>query len=307
MNLKKPDFWTYDKPNFYAYLLSPISILIQILSLLKFTNKTKPKIKTICIGNIYLGGTGKTSLSLKINEILKTKNIKSCFVKKFYKNQIDEQKILRKKGKLFLSSKRLNALEEAQNENYDVAILDDGLQDRSIIYDKSIVCFNNLNWIGNGMTIPSGPLRENIKNLKKYNNVFLNGNLENLENLKNKLLRINPELIIHVGKYVALNINEFSRKDNYLVFSGIGNHQTFTSMIKNYELNIKKDIEFPDHYKYSIADIDNILKEAKSLNCKILTTEKDFLRLNYKNLSQINFIKSELKILDENKLIKSLL
>ena len=307
MNLKKPDFWTYDKPNFYAYLLSPISILIQILSLLKFTNKTKPKIKTICIGNIYLGGTGKTSLSLKINEILKTKNIKSCFVKKFYKNQIDEQKILRKKGKLFLSSKRLNALEEAQNENYDVAILDDGLQDRSIIYDKSIVCFNNLNWIGNGMTIPSGPLRENIKNLKKYNNVFLNGNLENLENLKNKLLRINPELIIHVGKYVALNINEFSRKDNYLVFSGIGNHQTFISMIKNYDLNIKKDIEFPDHYKYSIADIDNILKEAKSLNCKILTTEKDFLRLNYKNLSQINFIKSELKILDENKLIKSLL
>ena len=307
MNLKKPNFWTYDKPNFYAYLLSPISILIQILSLLKFTNKTKPKIKTICIGNIYLGGTGKTSLSLKINEILKTKNIKSCFVKKFYKNQIDEQKILRKNGKLFLSSKRLNALEEAQNENYDIAILDDGLQDRSIIYDKSIVCFNNLNWIGNGMTIPSGPLRENIKNLKKYNNVFLNGNLENLENLKNKLLRINPELIIHVGKYVALNINEFSRKDNYLVFSGIGNHQTFTSMIKNYELNIKKDIEFPDHYKYSIADIDNILKEAKSLNCKILTTEKDFLRLNYKNLSQINFIKSELKILDENKLIKSLL
>ena len=307
MNLKKPDFWTYDKPNFYAYVLSPISILIQILSHLKFTNKTKPKIKTICIGNIYLGGTGKTSLSLKINEILKTKNIKSCFVKKFYKNQIDEQKILRKNGKLFLSNKRLNALEEAQNENYDIAILDDGLQDRSIIYDKSIVCFNNLNWIGNGMTIPSGPLRENIKNLKKYNNVFLNGNLENLEMLKNKLLRINPKLVVHVGKYVALNINEFSRNDNYLVFSGIGNHQTFISMIKNYHLNIKKDIEFPDHYKYSIADIDKILKEAENLNCKILTTEKDFLRLNYKNLSKINFIKSELKILDENKLIKSLL
>ena len=307
MNLKKPDFWTYDKPNFYAYVLSPISILIQILSHLKFTNKTKPKIKTICIGNIYLGGTGKTSLSLKINEILKTKNIKSCFVKKFYKNQIDEQKILRKNGKLFLSNKRLNALEEAQNENYDIAILDDGLQDRSIIYDKSIVCFNNLNWIGNGMTIPSGPLRENIKNFKKYNNVFLNGNLENLEMLKNKLLRINPKLVVHVGKYVALNINEFSRNDNYLVFSGIGNHQTFISMIKNYHLNIKKDIEFPDHYKYSIADIDKILKEAENLNCKILTTEKDFLRLNYKNLSKINFIKSELKILDENKLIKSLL
>ena len=172
MNLKKPDFWKYDKPNFYAYFLSPISILIQFLKLIKFKNKKKLKIKTICVGNIYLGGTGKTSLSLKINEILKTKNIKTCFVKKFYKKQTDEQKILSKKGKLFLSNKRLDALIKAQNEDYDVAILDDGLQDKSIIYDTSIVCFNNLNWIGNGMTIPSGPLRENIKNLKKYKKCF---------------------------------------------------------------------------------------------------------------------------------------
>ena len=52
MNLKKPDFWTYDKPNFYAYLLSPFSILIQLLNSLNLKKKTKPKIKTICIGNI---------------------------------------------------------------------------------------------------------------------------------------------------------------------------------------------------------------------------------------------------------------
>ena len=58
--------------------------------------------------------------------------------------------------------------------------------------------------------------------------------------LKNKLLKINPELVIHVGKYNALNINEFSKDDDYLVFSGIGNHQTFISMIKNYDLNIKR-------------------------------------------------------------------
>ena len=147
----------------------------------------------------YLPWWHRKTLSLKINEILKTKNIKTCFVKKFYQNQIDEQKILRNNGKLFLSANRLNALKEAQNENYDIAILDDGLQDKTIIYDKSIVCFNNLNWIGNGMTIPSGPLRENIRNLKKYKNVFLNGNLENLEIIKNKLLKINPELVIHVG------------------------------------------------------------------------------------------------------------
>ena len=49
-------------------------------------------------------------------------------------------------------------------------------------HDLSFVCFNNINWIGNGFTLPAGPLRENINNLKRYKHVFLNGNLENLRN-----------------------------------------------------------------------------------------------------------------------------
>ena len=62
-------------------------------------------------------------------------------------------------------------------------------------YDISFVCFNTINWIGNGMTIPSGPLRENIKNLKKYKNVFLNGNLEKLDYIKKEIYKINSKLI----------------------------------------------------------------------------------------------------------------
>ena len=306
MNLKKPDFWTYDKPNFYAYLLSPFSILIQLLNLLNLKKKTKPKIKTICIGNIYLGGTGKTSLSLKINEILKTKNIKSCFVKKFYQNQIDEQKILRNSGKLFLSTNRLDALKEAQNENYDIAILDDGLQDRSIIYDKSIVCFNNLNWIGNGLTIPSGPLRENFRNIKNCNHIFINGDLENIDNIKKKILETNPKVNIHIGKYVPENLKKFNINEKYLVFSGIGNHKTFLSMLKKNNFNIIKDIEFPDHYKYSKKDIDKIISISKNYNCKILTTEKDFFRSKNYMSDKIEFISSKLEVLNEKKLFEAL-
>ena len=103
MEFKKPKFWDYKKPNVYSYLLWPISILIRLLNFLKIiiTIKNYSSTKTICIGNIYLGGTGKTSLSLKINEILKQKKIKTCFIKKFYSNQIDEQNILEDNGKLF--------------------------------------------------------------------------------------------------------------------------------------------------------------------------------------------------------------
>jgi len=302
MNFKKPKFWDYKNPNFISYLLTPFSFLLILLNSLKslILSSTKySKIKTICVGNIYLGGTGKTSLTLKINDILKDKKIKSCFIKKDYKDQIDEQKILENSGKLIKATKRKIAIEQAINEGYEIAIFDDGLQDLSINYDLCFVCFNNINWIGNGLSIPSGPLRENLSNLKKHKHVFLNGNLENLENIKKEILKINSEINIYVGKYIPKNINEFNIKDKYLAFSGIGNHKTFVSMLKSYNFNIIKEIEFPDHFKYSKKDIEKIILESKNFGCKIITTEKDFLRLQPISYNEINFIKSELEIQNE--------
>lgn len=310
MNLKKPKFWDYKRPNIYAYLLSPLTYFIKIFNYLHLAlskpNLNRINIKTICIGNIYVGGTGKTSLAIKINEILIKHKIKSCFIKKFYASQKDEQNLLRNRGKLFLSSKRIDAIYEAEQRNYKVAICDDGLQDKSINYDLKLVCFNTINWIGNGMTLPSGPLRENIKNLKNYEHVFINGNLENLEEIKKQILNINSKINIYLGKYEPLNLNEFKEDDKYIVFSGIGNHKTFISMIKNYKLKILKDIEFPDHYEYTTNDISKILNDADQLNCKVITTEKDFLRLGDKDKKKIKYIKSELKIINEEKLLSLL-
>jgi tetraacyldisaccharide 4'-kinase len=288
--------------------LLPLSFLLDLLKFLRLNKKTKKsKIKTIIVGNIYLGGTGKTSLSIKINELLSERKIKSCFVKKFYPNQYDEQKLLQSRGKLFTSLKRIEAINTAENKGYDVAILDDGLQDNSINYDLRFVCFNNINWIGNGFTIPAGPLRESVNNLKNYKHIFLNGNLENLEDIKRHIYKINPNIDIHIGKYVPLNIEKFNKDKNYLVFSGIGNHQTFVAMLREYKFNIVQDIEFSDHYKYNNFDINNIQKLSNNLNCQIITTEKDYLRLDKVKIHNINFIKSELKILDEEKLISTIL
>ena len=308
MNLKKPKFWDYKKPNIYSYILLPLSIIIQIINFLKtkFRNQKDFNIKSICVGNIYIGGTGKTSLSIKINEILSKRKIRSCFIKKSYFKQIDEQKLLGSRGKLFTAEKRNDALIEAEKDNYQIAIFDDGLQDYSIKYDVSLVCFNNLNWIGNGMTIPSGPLRESLNNLRNYNHVFLNGNSENLSNITSTILNINPSINIHEGKYIPLNLKDFNLKDNYLAFSGIGNHKTFISMIRDYGINVVKDIEFSDHYNFKNKDIDKILDLSKKLNCKIITTEKDYLRLENDNINEIRFIKTELHIVDEDKLINAI-
>jgi tetraacyldisaccharide 4'-kinase len=97
------------------------------------------------------------------------------------------------------------------------------------------------------------------------------------------------------------------KNDKYIAFSGIGNHETFVSMLKENGLNVVKDIEFSDHYKYTNYDIDKILKLSTEMKCNIITTEKDYLRLEKNNTNKINFIKSELKIIDEDKLISAIL
>ena len=309
MKLKKPKFWDHKKPSFFSYLLLPFSIILDLITKIKSKPKfSNSKIKTICVGNIYIGGTGKTSLAIKIKEILDKNNIRACFIKKFYPNQTDEQKLLSKNGVLFSNLKRITALNEAISEGFEVAIFDDGLQDSSIKYDLEIVCFNNLNWIGNGLTLPSGPLRENINNLKSYENVFLNGNEESLIAIKEQIKRINPNININSGKYIPLNIGEFDKDQNYLVFSGIGNHKTFVEMLKNNKLKIVSDLEYPDHYQYSKKDFDEIIINAKKFNAHIITTEKDYLRLENLNRNEIFYVKSSLDISDEknltNKLIK---
>ena len=271
MNLKKPKFWDKQEPNFFSYILIPITIFFKIIVSLKPKSKIKIKdIKTICVGNIYLGGTGKTSLAIKIKEILTKKNIKTCFVKKFYTNQFDEQNLLKSYGKLFLANKRIDALNQAVKENYEVAILDDGLQDYSINYDMNLVCFNTINWIGNGMTIPSGPLRESLNVLKNYNNIFLNGVNEDTLEIEKKALKINPNINIHKSKYIPKNLNEFNINSNYLVFSGIGNHKTFISMLKEHRFKIIKDLEFSDHYNFTDKDLDKIINLGKTLKSFII-------------------------------------
>ena len=121
MKIKRPIFW--DSLNLIALLLIPFSLVIIILNFLKIFNIQKTfKIKTICVGNIYLGGTGKTPLTIKINNILKNK-FKTVFIKKRYKDQIDEQKVLSKYGKLICLSFREIALKIAQTKKYQLAIL----------------------------------------------------------------------------------------------------------------------------------------------------------------------------------------
>ena len=306
MKLKKPKFWDYQRPNLLSYILLPLTfplIINNFLLNLKRNTKKNHKLKKICIGNIYIGGTAKTPLTIKIYQILNRLGIKAGTIKKFYKSHYDEQKILSEKTTLYCEKYRIEALNKAIQDNIDVAIFDDGLQDRSINYDLKIVCFNAIKCIGNGCLIPAGPLREKINSVSKYDAAFINGNEKDNSKLKLLLKKFNTHIEIFESNYKAINIKEFDISEEYIIFSGIGNPESFKQTLINNNIKIAKELIFPDHHKYTQKDISHIRFQAKRLNSKILTTEKDYIKIKSSKNNDIKYLKVELDIKNESKLI----
>ena len=305
MIFKKPLFWDSKKQGIFSTILFPFTILTNINNfLISISNKKiNDKIFSICVGNIYVGGTGKTPLAIKLYQILNKIHKGVVVGKKFYSSHNDEINLLKKKVHTLIENKRSLIIQEAIKKNKKIIIFDDGLQDKALKYDLNFVCFDTLNWIGNGNLIPAGPLREKINSLKKFDAVFL----KNISKPNNKIIRIikkiNPKIKIFNTKYKILNLNNFSLKEKYLIFSGIGNPDSFFEILKINKFLIKDQFIFPDHYSYTEKDFLNIIERSKELNTKIITTEKDFIKIPKRYQKKIKCLKVDLEINNQKKLI----
>ena len=320
--LKAPKFWYYNQDSFLSNALYPLSLVFRLGTRIRnlVSKERKANLPIICVGNIVIGGAGKTPVALKIGNMLKKAGYNPHFVSKGYggleknntlvkdwhspKSVGDEPLLLSEIAPTWIGLDRNRSFRLAKEQGANCIVMDDGFQNPTLQKDFSIVVINGEQGFGNKRVIPAGPLRENISNLKKYKNIVLNGNLENIYKIKRDLNKISTNFNIHIGKYIPLNKNKFDLNKKYLAFSGIGNHETFISMLKENKFNIIKDIEFPDHYNYLQSDLNRILSLSNKMNCKIITTEKDIKRI--KNKNKINFIKTELKIEDEEKMIEAI-
>ena len=308
MKFYKPKFW--DKKghiSLISILLFPISLIIIIKN---YYEESKPKknyydFRTICVGNIYIGGTGKTPLVNNLANYLKKKN-KTLIIKKNYFSHEDEKKMLESKHKVIFEKTRADSLLKAEQEKAKIVIFDDGLQEKTINYDLKIVCFNSLKLDGNGHVIPAGPLREKLNSLKNYDVVLINGNAnKETKNFIDKIKNINPDLKIFIGKYVPKNFSNLKKK-KFLAFSGIGNPHTFYDTLKSLKIKIVDYKKFPDHYNYTDGDLLKLKELAKINGCKLITTEKDYFRIKKAFRKNINFLKIELLIDQEKKFYKYL-
>ena len=299
----KPKFWKKDKVSLIALILIPFSYLYWCA----FIKKKKPKkkkffpIKVMCGGNIYLGGTGKTPFSIELLSILKRLGKKACFVMKNHNLTEDENKLLSKHGIVFTSSNRSHSIRLAHENGFDVAIMDDGFQDFSLEKNFSFLCFDEKLWIGNGLLIPAGPLRESLKSgIKRADCVLVKGQKNNL--IENKIRKLNETIDIFYFEYKPINIENYLNK-SVIAFAGIGNPEGFFELLNKNNINTLKNSTFPDHHNYTDHEIKKLINQAEENDAVLLTTEKDFLRIKKEFHDKISVLKIDLIIEKKNQLM----
>ena len=124
-------------------------------------------------------------------------------------------------------------------------------------------------------------------------------------NIENKIFNINKNIKIFYTKYIAQNINEFKNK-KVIAFAGIGNPINFFNFLKENRVNVTKEIEFPDHHVFSKRELEILINQSERNKTILLTTEKDYLRIdsNYKN--NINYLKIKVEIDNRSELIEEI-
>jgi len=255
------------------------------------------------VGNINVGGTGKTPLATEIFRIVQSLGKKPAFIKKHYDYLNDEIKMLEEIGSTFVASNRKDAINSLIKNNNNLAILDDGFQDFTIKKNFSIVCFNEKQWIGNGLVMPSGPLRERLSAIKRANCIVINGKKNS--NIEDQIYKNNKNAKIFYSKYVAINIDKFKNK-KISAFAGIANPSNFFDLLKENNLNLTNTFYFPDHHNFSMSEINALLGSVIGSDKILLTTEKDYFRFTENSIlkkNSIEYLKIRLEIENKDKFI----
>ncbi|MEI6631553.1 MAG: tetraacyldisaccharide 4'-kinase [bacterium] len=293
-------------PAIIKLLLLPLSLIyglvVRFLAFFYTLRSYRLPCKVISIGNITLGGTGKTVLVEFVSRYLKEKGHKVAILSRGYKRSDacslgDEPYMLKRQLEdipVIVNPDRIKAAEEAVRDyGVDTVVLDDGFQQWRIKKDLEIVLVDATEPFGNGRLLPAGILRQPLSALRQADILFLSKVDLSPGYLKAKdfLSRINPGALIFesihkpLGFYGLGNNQELFRPEAFkaetvALISGIGSPDSFEGLIKGLGINIGLSFRFPDHHHYSEEELRGLIRQAKEKNItKIITTEKDAVRI----------------------------
>jgi len=293
-----------------------------IVSILIFFNRIfmrKLDVKVISVGNMTLGGTGKTSLVEYIARYLKGQGHKVAILTRGYKKKIQNPLPDRQAGKsqipncetmgdepymlsrnlgdipVLVDADRIRTAGVAiRDYGVDTVILDDGLQQWKIKKDLEIITIDATNPLGNRHLLPRGILREPLSGLRRADVfVLTKTNLEPAtQGIKDFLLKVNPQALLVESTHKPLgfyNIREphksfsveFLRGKTVALFSAIGGPDSFEDLIKNLGAKVGLSFRFRDHHNYTRKDLERIAKDSKARNIDtVVTTQKDATKVS---------------------------
>ncbi len=316
-----PKFW--QTKNIISYALWPFSLIYQIGTLLRkiFSTKISLPAKVICVGNITVGGTGKTQIVIWLAKLLSLRKVKFVIIAKGYKGttskailvsdehnykQIGDEAILLKDyGPTIVTKKIKNARTLLSELKPEVIIVDDGMQNPSFHKDLIITVIDGHRVFGNEFILPAGPLRETIEAGLSKAEILITMN-DNSGKSAQRLAEISATSQMNTqikpifdAKMVAhLNLDKNRR---YIAFTGIGNPERFFMTLKDHGLMLADGIIFQDHHDYSAKDLDFLKQKAAKERAILITTTKDYVKIPPQELELIRF-DVELEFMETEKL-----
>lgn len=293
IKLVYPKFWSSN--GFIPILLTPLSWLYCTLGFFRkiLTTPIKLNAKVICIGNITVGGTGKTQIVESLAKYYKEQNKNILIITKGYgsslkmaklvektdtaKNVGDESILLSETAQVIATKKVQYAVSLIEKIKPEIIIFDDGLQNPNFIKDCKIIVIDNLRGTGNGKIFPAGPLRTKTDMAIKECDALItvgDNDCKDFTIIQNATNNNKPIFKAKIKLVSALKNTE------YFAFSAIGNPDKFFSTLVNSGANIKQTRAFPDHHQFTKDEIMELKTIAKKNNYTLITTKKDYVKIH---------------------------
>lgn len=266
--------WWFLSKNPVSLLLCPVSwvyyIVGKIVYFVRALRLMKSRRKIICIGNIFAGGVGKTPVVKTIAVRYNAPVVMRGYKKNTKDGDVgDEAKMLARAGlAVHVGDRKSNIVILNKQDDNTPIIMDDGLQNPTIKKDVSIMVFDEGLGYGNGFMLPAGPLRQPKKTARQADAVIV---------IKSKNPKKNFVLPADVPVFYAKNqtVSPYDKNERLVAFAGIGYPKKFFAALKN----VVAHRSFPDHYQYVKEDLEKLIMLADKKKAKLITTEKDWVRL----------------------------
>lgn len=308
--MRAPKFWNYGANSFLATCLSPLGAFYNKLTTQRaFKQPTwHAPIPVICVGNLIMGGAGKTPTAIALASYLKARGKNPYFLSRGYGGSLqgpllvaqhtsdlvgDEPLLLSKVAPVCVSKNRILGAKKCVEAGCDVLIMDDGFQNPSLHKDLSLIVIDGGYGHGNEKVFPAGPLRETIQSgLKRAQACIIIG--DDKTDTALRLKKVRPDLPLLHAHVQTTPRHDLSNK-KLLAFAGIGRPEKFFETLKETNAEIILEVPFADHHPYTHQDIKSLQSLAKKFDASLMTTEKDWMRLPTEFRNEIDCLKITLE------------